>query len=54
MLRVIGVNDAATDDDWMWLHGYQLDESGEAVERRSVFVQRAGLRRAELQPRRRR
>jgi hypothetical protein len=26
-----------------WIEGYQLDDSGDAVERRSLFVQLAGL-----------
>lgn len=42
--RVIRVHDWTTYDGWMWLDGYQLNRRGEAVERRSVFVQIAGLR----------
>jgi hypothetical protein len=38
------VHDWPTYTGWVWLDGYQLDESGDAVERRSIFVQVAGLR----------
>jgi hypothetical protein len=43
--RVIRVHDWSTYDGWCWLDGYQLGASGDAVERRSIFVQVAGLRR---------
>ena len=43
--RVIRVHDWPTYHGWLWLEGYQLDGSGEATERRSIFVQAAGLRR---------
>lgn len=43
-LRVIRVHDWPTYDGWVWLDGYQLNNSGDAVERRNVFVQIAGLR----------
>ncbi|WBB82574.1 hypothetical protein O7606_26760 [Micromonospora sp. WMMD882] len=46
MFRVIRVIDDWTRngyDGWIWLDGYQLDAKGEAVERRSIFVQSAGL-----------
>lgn len=49
-LRVIRVHDWQTYDGWIWLDGYQLDQRGEAVERRSVFVQIAGLRSAPQVP----
>lgn len=39
MFRVIRVHDWQTYDGWTWLDGYQLDASGDAVERRSIFVQ---------------
>jgi hypothetical protein len=45
LFRVIRVHDWPTYDGWMWLDGYQLNSAGDAVERRSIFVQRAGLRR---------
>ena len=41
--RVIRVHDWQTYDGWAWLDGYQLDASGDAVERRSIFVQIDGL-----------
>jgi hypothetical protein len=44
-LRVIHVDDRPTYPGWCWLDGYQLDAWGQAVQRRSVFVRLAGLRR---------
>jgi hypothetical protein len=44
MFRVIRVHDWPTYDGWMWLDGYQLNAAGDAVERRSIFVQQAGLK----------
>ena len=44
LFRVIRVHDWPTYDGWIWLDGYELNASGEAVNRRSIFVQRAGLR----------
>jgi hypothetical protein len=44
MFRVIRVLDWVTFDGWVWLDGYQLDKKGNAVARRSIFVQPAGLR----------
>jgi hypothetical protein len=44
MFRVIRVHDWQTADGWAWLDGYQLDATGDAVERRSIFVQLGGLR----------
>lgn len=41
--RVIRVHDWDTYDGWTWLDGYQLDAAGDAVERRSIFVQINGL-----------
>jgi hypothetical protein len=43
MFRVIRVHDWPTYEGWMWLDGYQLNAAGDAVERRSIFVQRSGL-----------
>ena len=42
--RVIKVHDWPTYDGWIWLDGYELNPSGDAVERRSIFVQVSGLR----------
>ncbi|MEU2661212.1 hypothetical protein [Micromonospora sp. NPDC007220] len=43
MFRVIRVLDWITYDGWIWLDGYQLNARGDAVARRSIFVQSAGL-----------
>ena len=43
MFRVIRVHDWQTSDGWAWLDGYELDSSGDAVERRSIYVQLHGL-----------
>ena len=42
--RVIRMHDWPTYDGWLWLDGYQLNAAGDAVERRSIFVQKSGLR----------
>jgi hypothetical protein len=43
MFRVIRVDDRSTYAGWAWLDGYTLDATDLAVERRSIFVQVAGL-----------
>jgi len=43
LFRVIRVHDWPTYDGWVWLDGYQLNAAGDAVERRSIFVQIKGL-----------
>ncbi len=43
LFRVIRVHDWSTYDGWVWLDGYELNATGEAVERRSIFVQVGGL-----------
>ncbi|SCG47283.1 hypothetical protein [Micromonospora coxensis] len=45
--RVIRVLDLPTYAGWVWLDGYQLDDRDQAVARRSIYVQRAGLRKAD-------
>ncbi|ASW52978.1 hypothetical protein [Plantactinospora sp. KBS50] len=45
LFRVIRVLDWPTYDGWLWLDGYELNMSGDAVERRTIFVQQNGLRR---------
>ncbi|MGB2569648.1 hypothetical protein ACPFP2_14520 [Micromonospora citrea] len=45
--RVIRVLDLTTYPGWVWLDGYQLDDRDQAVARRSIYVQRAGLRKAD-------
>ena len=42
--RVIRVLDWPTYTGWVWLDGYQLNDDGDAVDRRSIFVQVDGLR----------
>lgn len=44
MFRVIRAHDWTATTGWVWLDGYQLDTTGNAVERRTVFVQIAGIR----------
>jgi len=46
--RVIRVHDWSTYNGWLWLDGYQVDNDGDAVERRSIFVQVAGLKPANM------
>ncbi|MET8524729.1 hypothetical protein [Micromonospora sp. NPDC005172] len=53
IFRVIRVDPRPTYDGWLWLHGYSLNPTGEAIEKREIFVQRAGLRAAALRPGRR-
>jgi hypothetical protein len=43
LFRVIRVHDWKTYNGWAWLDGYQLNSAGDAVERRSIFVQLSGL-----------
>lgn len=42
--RVIRVHDWPTYEGWVWLDGYEMNTAGDAVERRSIFVQINGLR----------
>jgi hypothetical protein len=45
LFRVIRVNENTTVWGWVWLDGYEIDaETGDATERRQIFVQLAGLR----------
>lgn len=48
--RVIRVLDWPTYDGWLWLDGYELNAAGDAVNRRSIFVQQAGLRQLQAAP----
>lgn len=50
MARVIRVHDWQTYHGWIWLDIYELDSAGEAVDRRSIFVQTEGLRKATQTP----
>ncbi|MEU7619582.1 hypothetical protein AB0M91_24855 [Micromonospora rifamycinica] len=45
--RLIRIDDRPTYDGWVWLDVYQLDARDRAVARRSIFVQRAGVRQAD-------
>jgi hypothetical protein len=50
LFRVIRIHDWSTYNGWAWLDGYELDSQGDAVERRSIFVQLDGLQPAQLEP----
>ncbi len=50
LFRVIRVHDWPTYDGWVWLDGYELNAAGDAVERRSIFVQIVGLRQVNTGP----
>jgi hypothetical protein len=50
LFRVIRVHDWTTYDGWAWLDGYELNNGGDAVERRSIFVRLDGLQRAQAGP----
>lgn len=50
LFRVIRVHDWSTYDGWCWLDGYELNTAGDAVSRRSIFVQVDGLQRAQVGP----
>ncbi|WP_188120515.1 hypothetical protein [Actinoplanes lobatus] len=50
LFRVIRVHDWPTYEGWVWLDGYELNSAGDAVERRSIFVQVNGLRPAGKAP----
>lgn len=43
--RVISVSQQPTYYGWAWLTGYQLDERGQAVAKREIYVRLVGLRR---------
>lgn len=47
LFRVIRVHDWTTYDGWAWLDGYELNAAGEAVDRRTIFVQVGGLQPAQ-------
>lgn len=52
LFRVIRVHDWPTYDGWIWLDGYELNVAGDAVDRRSIFVQLDGLRQVRRAPER--
>lgn len=43
LFRVIRIHEWSTSVGWLWLDGYQLNSWGDAVERRSIYVQLRGL-----------
>jgi len=47
LFRVIREHKWSTYEGWTWLDGYQVNDAGEAVERRSIFVMPVGLMLAE-------
>ncbi|SCL15975.1 hypothetical protein [Micromonospora inyonensis] len=50
LFRVIRVLDWPAFDGWLWIDGYELNAAGDAVNRRTIFVQRAGLVRVQAAP----
>ena len=42
--RIIRVDPRVTYDGWIWLEGYVIGAAGNALQRRRIFVRRAGLR----------
>ncbi|BCY15553.1 hypothetical protein [Actinoplanes sp. L3-i22] len=42
--RVIRVDSRLTYSGWLWIDGYALGPSGDATERRLIFVRRDGLK----------
>ncbi|RKR92282.1 hypothetical protein BDK92_6720 [Micromonospora pisi] len=50
VFRVISVSEKPTYDGWAWVTGYVLNAKGEAVERRELFVQTAGLQLIRIPP----
>jgi len=44
IFRVTKLPERDTYRGWIWLIGYTLDDKGEAVERREIWVRIAGLR----------
>ncbi|WSZ94223.1 hypothetical protein OG990_35600 [Micromonospora sp. NBC_00858] len=42
-LRISAVNLGPTYHGWIWLTGYVLDKRGQAVDRREIYVQEAGV-----------
>ncbi len=42
-VRVIRALDRPTYDGWVWLEGYELNDSGNAVRRRQLYVRFDGV-----------
>ncbi|WBB52582.1 hypothetical protein [Verrucosispora sp. WMMD573] len=47
-LRVVSVSERHAYDGWIWLTGYVIDGRGNAIAKREVYVQLAGLRPASV------
>ncbi|AVT30451.1 MULTISPECIES: hypothetical protein [unclassified Plantactinospora] len=50
LFRVTRVSEKPTYHGWCWLTGYSLDEYGNAVRRREIYVQLAGLQPVHWRP----
>ncbi|MFJ6196542.1 hypothetical protein [Micromonospora sp. NPDC092111] len=50
IFRVIKVSDQPTYHGWVWLTGYVLDQTGNALDRREIYVRKTGLRKAARPP----
>ncbi|GGM51643.1 hypothetical protein GCM10011608_40710 [Micromonospora sonchi] len=48
--RVVSVSDRPTYHGWIWLTGYVLNRRGDAIGKREIYVQLAGLRPTALPP----
>lgn len=44
VVRVIRVLDRPTYPGWVWMEGYELDASGDALRRRQLFIRQDGTR----------
>ncbi|WP_243704920.1 MULTISPECIES: hypothetical protein [unclassified Micromonospora] len=42
-VRVIGVLERHTYDGWLWIDAYQLGDTGDAVQRRELYLMPAGV-----------
>jgi len=54
IMRILSVSTKPTYHGWAWITGYVLDQRGDAVERREIFVQpsRVGRQRQAVRQRR--
>ncbi|WP_410811715.1 hypothetical protein [Micromonospora sp. 067-2] len=42
-LRLVSVDPRPTYHGWVWLAGYVVNDKGDAVDKREVYVQKAGI-----------
>jgi len=42
-LRVTRIHDWTTYEGWLWIDGYELDDAGDAVDQRTLFIQPDGV-----------